>query len=194
MSLGSSTQIEIETAIEGWAGTRDHVIKLVMGAEIHAERACVWAALSDPEQIARWRPGVVSAITPEASYPTAGRRFRWNCRLHELPVELIETPIHVQPPSRLESEVALGLFHFSQTFTLTHSLENPVGTRLVMRVATDNQMPLVGGCLDRFAVRRFATDLASTYLQALRDWCERGKATTRPLPTLLRSVASNARA
>ena len=163
-----------------------------MGAEIQAERASVWAALSDPEQIAHWRPGVVGARTPEASYPTEGRRFSWSCRLHELPVELIETPIQVQPPSRLESDVTLGLFHFSQTFTLTHSTENRPGTRLVMRVATGNQMPVVGGCLDRFAVRRFATDLASTYLQAVRDWCERGKATPRPLPTLMRSVASSA--
>lgn len=173
-------------------GTRDHVIKLVMGAEIQTEQASVWEALSDPKQIAHWRPGVVAARTPEASYPTAGRRFRWICKLHELPVELIETPIHVQPPSRLESDVALGLFHFSQTFTLTRSVENRPGTRLMMHVATDNQMPLVGGCLDRFAVRRFATDLVSTYLQAVRDWCERGEATTRPLPTLMRSVASNA--
>ncbi|MCP3985350.1 MAG: SRPBCC family protein [bacterium] len=168
------------------------MIKLVMGTEIQAERASVWEALSDPQQIANWRPGVIAPRTPEASYPTAGRRFRWSCRLHELPVELVETPVQVQPPSRLESDVALGLFHFSQTFTLSRSSENRPGTRLVMHVATDNQMPLVGGCLDRFAVRRFATDLASTYLQAVRDWCERGEATQRPLPTLMRSVASSA--
>ena len=190
MTAEGSGQIALEE-VRNRVG-RKRVIKLVMGAEIQAEPSFVWAALSDPRQIAHWRPGVVAARTPDASYPTAGRRFRWMCRLHELPVELIETPIHVEPPSRLESDVALGLFHFSQTFTLTRSAENRRGTRLVMHVATDNQMPLVGGCLDRFAVRRFATDLASTYLQAIRDWCERGEATPRPLPTLLRSVASSA--
>ena len=164
-----------------------------MGAEIRAERGAVWAALTDPDQVARWRPGVVAALTPDASYPTEGRRFRWSCRLRELPVELIETPIHVEPPSRLEADVSLGLFHFSQTFTLARSGERRDGTRLAMRVATDNEMPLVGSCLDRFAVRRFATDLTSTTLQAIRDWCERGAGTPRPLPTLVRSVASGAR-
>ncbi len=142
-----------------------------MGAEIEAERDAVWSALADPVQIVRWRPGVLSIGSPEASFPTEGRRFRWNCRLHEIPLALVETPSRVIPSARLESEIGLGLFRFRQTFTLAAAA---TGTRLVIQIETPNHMPLVGGCLDRFAVRRFATDLASTYLQALRDWCERG--------------------
>ncbi len=160
-----------------------------MGAEIQAERTLVWNALADPAQVARWRPGIVAARTPEASYPTAGRRFRWSCRLHDLPMELVETPIHVQPPCRLESAVSLGLFHFSQTVGLSDSADRSGGTKLVLQIATDNEMPLVGGCLDRFAVRRFATGLAATHLQAIRDWCERGEGRPHALPALPRSAA-----
>lgn len=142
-----------------------------MGAEIEAGRSAVWSALADPAQIARWRPGVLSIGSVEASFPTEGRRFRWNCRLNEIPLALLETPTRVVPEARLESEIGLGLFRFRQTFTLAAAAS---GTRLVIQIETPNRMPLVGGSLDRFAVRRFATDLASTYLQALRDWCERG--------------------
>lgn len=157
------------------------VIKLVMGAEILAERRSVWAALADPEQIERWRPGIECARTPEASFPTEGRRFSWRCRLNEIPIELVETPLRVIPTIRLESEILLGLFHFHQTFTLAPAQD---GTRLIIQIETPNHMPVVGGYLDRFAVRRFATDLASTYLQALRDWCERGESQRLPLPAL----------
>jgi uncharacterized protein YndB with AHSA1/START domain len=155
------------------------VIKLVMGAEILAERQSVWTALADPRQVERWRPGIECARTPEASFPTEGRRFKWRCRLNEIPIDLVETPLRVVPTTRLESEIFLGLFRFHQTFTLAAAQD---GTRLIIQIETPNRMPLVGGSLDRFAVRRFATDLASTYLQAVRDWCERGE--SQPLPLL----------
>ena len=45
-------------------------------------------------------------------------------------------------------------------------------------------MALVGESLDRFAVRRFAADLAAVNLQAIRDWCERGQPALHELPDL----------
>ena len=54
-----------------------------------------------------------------------------------------------------------------------------------LRIAAPSEAPLVGASLDRFAVRRFATDLAATYLHALRDWCELGRPPALPLPELV---------
>jgi hypothetical protein len=48
--------------------------------------------------------------------------------------------------------------------------------RAGLRITTPSETPLVGESLDRFAVRRFATELASNSLAALRDWCELGHA------------------
>jgi len=149
------------------------LIKLLLGVEIGAELPTVWAALAEPDQVARWRPGIVGLASPGASFPTEGRRFRWHCRLNEVPVNLEETPTRVVPTARLESEVRLGLFRFRQVFTLAPA---QTGTRLMIQIETGNHVAVVGGCLDRFVVHRFATDLASNYLQAVRDWCERGSA------------------
>ena len=45
-------------------------------------------------------------------------------------------------------------------------------------------MPVLGGALDRFAVRQFVTELAATYLQAVRDWCEGSRRSQRALPAI----------
>jgi len=141
-----------------------------MGVEVDATRAAVWRALTVREEVLHWRPGIVGFKSPEASFPTEGRRFRWRCRLHDIPIELQETPGTIVPPGRFESEVRLGLFHFRQIFTL---VPTPSGTRVTLQIEASNRMPLVGGSLDRFDVRRFLVELAANYLQALRDWCER---------------------
>lgn len=145
-----------------------------MGGDVDATGATVWRALTRREEVVRWRPGIVGIASPEASFPTEGRRFRWRARLREIPIDLVETPGEITPVRRLESEVRLGLFHFRQVFTL---LPGPSGTRVTLQIEAQNRMPLVGGSLDRFDVRRFLVELGGTYLQALRDWCEREAAT-----------------
>ena len=142
----------------------------MMGTGIEADRERVWSAISDPQQVAKWRPGVEDIGSPEASFPTEGRRFKWLCRLNEIPINLVETPISVIDGVRIESEIQFGLFRFYQTLMIS---KTAAGSRVTIQIETPNRMSLVGGTLDRFAVRRFATELASTYLQAIRDWCER---------------------
>ena len=142
----------------------------MMGEGIEAERERIWAAISDPSEVARWRPGVEGIGSPGASFPTEGRRFEWLCRLNDIPIKLIETPIRVVDGARIESEIRFGLFRFLQTLSISKTSS---GYRVLIQIETPNRMSLVGGTLDRFAVRRFATELAATYLQAIRDWCER---------------------
>ena len=47
-------------------------------------------------------------------------------------------------------------------------------TRVSLCLTTSSEAPLLGGSLDRFGVRRFATELAGHSPAALRDWCELG--------------------
>jgi len=152
------------------------LITLAMSTRVGTERHVVWKALTDPSQVPRWRPGHLCALDPVEGYPRPGVRMRWRVKLHELPVTLEDVPLDVVPEARLRSTLALGLFRFEETFTLqeTGAFRQ---TRLGLRISAASEMPVVGGALDRFAVRRFATDLASSYLQAIRDWCECGVAT-----------------
>ena|GEM_PF-1097207 len=153
------------------AGEPSRVITLAMGHRVAAPLASLWAALTEPGQVLRWRPGVVGVLDPLDRYPEAGQRVRWSCRIRELPLILEETPLVVVPLRHLRRELALGLFRYEESIRLSPS-EGSGGSRIAIKISAPNQMPVVGGSLDRFAVRRFATELAGATLQALRDWCE----------------------
>ncbi len=149
-----------------------------MSAEVAAPRGVLWAALTDTEQIPRWRPGVTGA----APGPAVSGLRRWRCRLRGLPVVLEERQRSAQPGERLRSSLALGLFRFEETITLRPVPGAPERTRLGVVVQTRSEMAVVGGALDRFAVRRFAADVAAANLRALRDFCEAGRCARRGLP------------
>ena len=151
-----------------------------MATEVAAPREAVWTAVSDPEQERHWRPGVSDRLSDRADGNRTRHRFR--LRLHDVPVVLEEARIASVAHEMLRSELRLGLFRFEETFSLVRT--GPLETRLGVRVTAPNRMPLVGGSLDRFAVRRFATYLAAVTLQAVRDWCERGQAPGLELPAL----------
>jgi len=152
------------------------VITLAMGTEIAAPRVRVWEALTETQQLRHWRPGVeaeLGAARGGGDRLEPHRTLRFRCRLHDLPVVLAERPLAMLPPTRLRSALSLGLFHFEETFTLASVDPDGRRTRLRIKIATQSEMPLLGGSLNRFAVRRFSTQLAATTLAALRDWCER---------------------
>lgn len=153
-----------------------------MATVVAAPRSAVWSALADPEQIARWRPGVEGALGAAEPSPTAGRRLRFRCRLQGVPVTLEETALEVAPEERLRSELRFGLFRCEEIFALAAADPDGGHTRVSLRITAPSETPLMGTSLDRFAVRRFATDLAGTCLRALRDWCELGHPPALPLP------------
>jgi uncharacterized protein YndB with AHSA1/START domain len=161
-----------------------------MSAALAVPRARVWAALADPAEVVHWRPGLVAAPAGASRYPEPGETVRWRCRVRELPLELRETPLEVVTGERLHARLQLGLFRFEATFTLAPLTSEPPRTRVGLQVQVANEVPLVGGTLDRFGVRRLATELAATQLMALRDWCEAERPQERtPRPLFLAAAA-----
>jgi uncharacterized protein YndB with AHSA1/START domain len=148
------------------------LITLAMATLVAAPREVVWRALADPEQEARWRPGVTKTLLAAAGAPEPGRTLRLRCLFQGVPVVLEEITREVAHGRRLRSEVRLGLFHFEQTFALAVAAPDGGRTRVGLRITTPSETPLLGGNLDRFAVRRLATDLGADALDALRAWCE----------------------
>jgi uncharacterized protein YndB with AHSA1/START domain len=158
------------------------LITLAMATVVAAPRSAVWRALTDPAEIARWRPGVEAALGAQDPLPAAGRQLRFRCRLQGVPVTFEETALEVAPDERLRCEVRFGLFRCEETFTLAAADPDGGHTRVSLRISAPSETHLIGASLDRFAVRRFATELAGTCLRALRDWCELGHPPALPLP------------
>jgi hypothetical protein len=138
----------------------------------------------------RWRPGLVALLEGER-YPHAGTPVRWRARVRDLPLLLYETPLEVVAGERLQARVRLGLFHYETSFTLAPLEGETPRTRVGLHIQVANELPVVGGTLDRFTVRRLATELAATELMALRDWCEAARPSARPPPLPLQAVAAH---
>jgi len=160
-----------------------------MTTVVAAPRSAVWDALTSPGAIARWRPGAEGIVGPAADAVHVGRRLRFRCRLHDVPVTLDERVLELFPNRRIRTEVRFGLFHCEETFTLSGTGPKGDHTRVGLRITTPSETPLLGESLDRFAVRRFGTELAATCLLALRDWCELGQP---PAHELRRTDATSA--
>ena len=154
------------------------LITLAMSEVVAAPRASIWSALANPAQALHWRPGAIAVLTPVLDEFLPGRRVRLRCQLAGVPVVLEELALEVWREEKLRSELRLGLFHCEETFTLTVADPDGGHTRVSLRITTPSETPLVGESLDRFAVRRFATELASSSLAGLREWCERSARAT----------------
>lgn len=144
-----------------------------MATDVAAPRDEVWRRLVDPDEVARWSPGACAPARAEEAWPEPGARLRLSTRVRALPVALEQRVLELTPGRRLRCDVRLGLVRFEAAFTLTSGVRGR-GTRLALRVVTGSEAPLVGGALDRFAVRRLASELAASWLAALREHCEAG--------------------
>ena len=146
-----------------------------MAAVVAAPRGPVWSALTEPEQLIHWRPGAHALLESSSREPVPGRVLRLRCLLQDLPVALEERVLEAAREEKLRSELRFGLFHADETFTLVAVDPHGAHTRVSLCLTTPSETPLLGGSLDRFGVRRFATELAGNSLAALRDWCELGR-------------------
>lgn len=144
------------------------MITVGLSAEIAAPRARVWSALADPSELAAWRPGL-TALEGSGRWPSAGATLLSRARVHGLPLEVRETSLEAAPGERLHVRLHVGLFRCDATFSLGAHGER---TRVGLQLHVANEIPVVGGTLDRFAVRRLATELAAARLAALREACE----------------------
>jgi hypothetical protein len=146
------------------------VITTLMTAVVDADPERVWRALTDPGELIRLDERLLELLDPIEGYPCVGQHVRWRYRLGNVPVVLHDHPLEVDPPQRLRSAVELGLFHFDATYGLVS--EAGERTRVSLRLVASNALPVVGGLLDRFAVRRLAAEHADTRLRSLQKWCE----------------------
>lgn len=145
------------------------MITVSMATVIDTPRERVWRALLSPREMLRWDDRVLRF---ERNGDGAGPQTQWRFRLGSVPVDLRTEPIEVIPERRIRSDVSLGLFRFEATYTLAQDDGEAARTRLALRLAMSNVVPVVGGALDRFDVRRLASGLIGDTLRALRDWCE----------------------
>jgi hypothetical protein len=85
---------------------------------------------------------------------------------------LRSSPVDVVPGELLHTISSLGLFRFDETFTLGQDGEDLDRTRVILKLRAENSLPVVGGLLDRFAVRRVATEIVDRKLRSVQKWCE----------------------
>jgi uncharacterized protein YndB with AHSA1/START domain len=147
------------------------VITIAMSTRVQAARARVWRALVDPGEVVRWDARTLSLRGEANEYPTEGREVRWRYRVGSVPLELSDRPLEVVPLQRLRLARGFASLRFEETFSLGEE-SDPGQTRLSLRLAVSNSVPMFGGALDRFDVRRFASELVDESLRALQKWCE----------------------
>jgi uncharacterized protein YndB with AHSA1/START domain len=151
-------------------GGGERLITVAMSKVIRSPRARVWRALVSPEELIRWDERRISLEEPVPDYPTPGRSARWRCWLGSVSVVHCEDALEVVPTERLRSAVRLASFEFEETYTLADQL--PDATRLSLRLVAKNRLPLYGGELDRFDVRRLSAERVDQTLAQLQRWCE----------------------
>jgi uncharacterized protein YndB with AHSA1/START domain len=146
------------------------VITVSMSALVHAPPSRVWRALVDTGEVARWDTRALELRGVAAAYQSSGGPVRWRYRVGSVPLELEDTALEVVPQRRLRLARSFGSLRFEETFSLGE--EEGAGTRLALRLAVANSVTTFGGGLDRFDVRRFASELVDESLRAIQRFCE----------------------
>ena len=143
-----------------------------MSTGVSASRDRVWRALTVPDELIRWDEALVALLHPADGYPQEGQQVRWRYRLGAIVVILRNSLLEVVPKERIRSATRMGLFRFDETFTLGRDVTEPERTRLQLKLVAENSVPVVGGLLDRFAVRSLAIELVDRKLRSIQKWCE----------------------
>ena len=143
-----------------------------MSTVIHTTRERVWRALTEPAEVIRWDERIISLEAPVSDYPSTGHVAHWRYRLGSVAVDLHDQPVEILAGQRLRHAMSIGSFEFEETYTLGTEAGSH-HTRLSLRLAsTANSVPVVGGALDRFDVRRLASEIVDGNLRAIQKWCE----------------------
>jgi uncharacterized protein YndB with AHSA1/START domain len=157
-----------------------------MSTRVAADPARVWSALTDPSDRMRWDEPLEAQIDVAPDHPRPGDHARWRYRLRGLPVVLHERTLEVVEGKRVRSSMALGPFRFDLAWTL-EPVDDGARTRLSAALAASNVVPVVGGALDRFAVRRLASGIVAEALDGVRRHCG---SVRRPSPRRVRKASS----
>ncbi len=148
------------------------MITSAISTAITANRERVWRALTTPSELIRWDDQIVALLDPVPGYPSVGQRVRWRYHIGSVQIVAHQTIREIRPRERLQSAISLGLFRFDETYDLADELQTPDRTRLSLKLVASNSIPVVGGLLDRFAVRRLSAELIDARLRSIQKWCE----------------------
>ena len=148
-----------------------------MSATIAADPRRVWRALTSPEECVTWDDQCLGLVPSDTDHLEVGQVTRWRYKLGNVPLVMQETPVEVAAPRKLHTKVSLGSLRFEQTYTLALEHDpsidgDPPTTRLGMRIVASNAVPILGGVVDRFEVRRMTVDRVDANLRAITKWCE----------------------
>jgi uncharacterized protein YndB with AHSA1/START domain len=143
-----------------------------MSTLITADRDRIWRALTTPSELIHWDDQLIALLDPIPDYPQPGQQVRWRYRIGSVPVVVHQTIQEVQPGEYLQSAISRGVFCFDETYTLADEAKMSDRTRLSLRVVASNSTPVVGGSMDRFAIRRLSTELIDSRLRGVQKWCE----------------------
>ena len=143
-----------------------------MSTAITAGRNRVWRALTTPAELIRWDDQIIALLDPVPGFPRIGQQARWRYHVGSVEVVALQTIREIRRAELLVSAISLGLFRFEETYGLVEETGAPGRTRLTLKLVTSSSVPLVGGLLDRFSVRRIAAELVDSRLRAIQKWCE----------------------
>jgi uncharacterized protein YndB with AHSA1/START domain len=148
------------------------LITIAMATVIGAEHERVWRALTNPAELVRWDERILAPVDSHDEYPFSGQHVRWRYRLGNVQLVMHDRPLEVRAPERLCSEISVGSMRYQQTFSLMPEQGQQPRTRLGMKVVASNSIPVMGGVVDRFSVRRMAATHIDTTLRSLQKYCE----------------------
>jgi len=148
------------------------VITVAMSTTVSADRGRVWRALTEPAELIRWDESLVTLLFNSDDRPQPGRSTRWRYRLGATTIDMRNELLEVIPGEFLRSATAIGLFRFGESYSLSTEVGDTDRTRLHHKLVAENSLPVVGGLLDRFAIRRIAAGIIDTKLRSLQKWCE----------------------
>jgi len=147
-----------------------------MSAVIAAEPGRVWRALTEPGELVCWDERIVGPVEALQRYPHSGQHVRWRYRLGSVQLVLHDRPQTVVPCRHLRSILSLGSMRFDQTYTLAPESEadsEATRTRLGLKIVASNSIPVIGAVVDRFEVRKLASERIDTTLRSISRWCEK---------------------
>ncbi len=142
-----------------------------MATVIDADRQRVWRALTTPSELIQWDERILELLEPAPDYPRPGQHIRWRYRLGTVPIVMHDRPLEVSTYEMLRSKLSLGLLSLESTHSLATN-GDASKTRLSLKVLASNSAPVVGGTIDRFDIRRIATEFVDTRLRSLKQWVE----------------------
>jgi hypothetical protein len=131
----------------------------------------VWRVLMSPVAAAHWLPNHEGWIDAPPAAFSAMTPLRFRSRLNRLPVNA-EVCLLEARPGRARVQLRLGLFTFGARFAIAREPGMPGAARVGLVASFANEVPMVSGSLDRFAVRALASHLAEQTLAALAQQAE----------------------